>query len=117
MGTFTQSVQVELGDTGTPQRVLWRGRQWCVCAPPLRWYEHRAWWEEAPRAERGHGPGLVDHEIWRLQVTLGGPRDQAPQRDDELITIHVSHQPDTGRWRIINLPPVHAQVSTNKVSA
>lgn len=109
MGTFTQSVQVELDATGTPRRLAWRGHMWNVCAEPLRWYEHRAWWEDAPRAQRGHGPGLVDHVIWRLQVTLGSPKHA-----EDLLTVHISHEPDTGRWRIINLPPVHAQQASGR---
>ena len=93
---FTQSVEVALSQNGMPLRVTWGGRTWKVCARPVRWFERRAWWQESTRAERGHGAGLVDHEIWRLQVRLG-ERD-APR------TLHVSHQPQTGRWRLINLP-------------
>lgn len=96
MGLFTQSVQVTLSATGIPLRLHWQGKQWHVCAEPLRWFERRTWWAEDPRAQRGHGPGLVDHEIWRLQLRLG-TRD-APR------TVHVSHRLDTGRWRLINLP-------------
>jgi len=96
MGLFTQSVEVTLSAAGLPLRVAWGGRSWRVCAEPVRWYERRPWWLESSRAERGHGPGLVDHEIWRLQVRLGA-RD-APR------TLHVSHQIETGRWRLINVP-------------
>lgn len=96
MGLFTQSVQVSLSTAGMPLRMLWQGRTWQVCAQPVRWYERTAWWADSPRAERGHGPGLVDHEIWQLQLRIG-ERD-APR------TVHVSHQLQTGRWRLINLP-------------
>ena len=96
MGLFTQSVEVTLSATGLPLRVSWAGRSWRVCAEPVRWYERRAWWTTSPRAERGHGPGLIDHEMWRLQVRLG--TRGAPR------TLHLSHQVETGRWRLINLP-------------
>lgn len=97
MGVFTQSVQVALSAAGMPLRLSWQGREWHVCAQPVRWFERRAWWDEDPRAQRGHGPGLVDHEIWQLQIRIG-VRD-APR------TVYVSHRLETERWRMINVPP------------
>ncbi|RII43097.1 hypothetical protein [Galactobacter valiniphilus] len=102
MGLFTQSVEVTLSAAGQPLRVTWGGHAWRVCARPVRWYRRTAWWEESARAQRGLGAGLVDEEIWRLQLRLG-ERD-APR------TVHVSHQPQTGRWRLINLPEATAGV-------
>lgn len=96
MGLFTQSVQVVLSAAELPLRLGWQGKEWRVCAQPVRWYERRAWWADSARAEKGHGPGLVDHEIWQLQIRLG-ERD-APR------TVYVSHQLETGRWRLINVP-------------
>lgn len=102
MGLFTQSVQVDLSTAGLPLRLNWQGRTWHVCAQPVRWYERRAWWADEPRAARGQGPGLVDHELWQLQVRLG-TRD-APR------TVYVSHRLQTGRWRIINVPEAAGEV-------
>ncbi|GAA4379980.1 hypothetical protein [Paeniglutamicibacter cryotolerans] len=93
MGMFTQSVEVECTTAGTPLRLRWGGRDYKVAAEPIRWFERRRWWAEELRAEAGRGPGLVDHEIWRLQVRLAG---RGPLR-----TLDISRQVDTGRWRII----------------
>lgn len=95
MGLFTQSVEVECTPAGLPLRMRWQGREYRVAAQPVRWFERRKWWTEEVRAERGRGPGLVDHEIWRLQVrqTARGP----------LLTFDVSRQVETGRWRLIRI--------------
>lgn len=97
MGVFTQSVAVECAPDGAPQRLRWNGRHYVLAERPLRWFERRRWWAEEVRAEKGRGAGLVDHEIWRLQVRLdcAGP---AP-----LQTVDVAHHLDSGRWRLIRV--------------
>lgn len=95
MGIFTQSVAVECTPDGTPHRLHWNGRDYALAAHPLRWYERRRWWAEEHRAEKGRGPGLVDHEIWRLQVRL------ARARNAPLQTLDVAHHHDSGRWRLV----------------
>lgn len=97
MGMFTQSVAVSCTTTGMPLHVEVQGRSYTVAAPPRRWYERRRWWAEEYRAERGRGAGLVDHEVWRLQVRLSRART-AP-----LLTIDVAHHLDSGRWRLIRV--------------
>jgi hypothetical protein len=95
MGLFTQSVDVECSTAGLPLRLRWQGREYRVAADPVRWFERRKWWAEEVRAERGRGPGLVDHEIWRLQVRLVG---RGP-----LLTFEVSRDVENGRWRLIRI--------------
>jgi hypothetical protein len=94
---FTQSVGVERDPSGTPRYLDWQGRRYVVAAEPVRWYERRRWWEEERRAQRGRGAGLIDHEIWRLQVRLAAAR-RAP-----LITLDIAHHHDSGRWRLIRV--------------
>ena len=94
---FTQSVGVEPDAHGVPQYLEWDGRRYVVAAEPVRWFERRKWWVEERRAERGRGPGLVDHEIWRLQVRLAAAR-RAP-----LLTLDIAHHRDSGRWRLIRV--------------
>ena len=76
MGMFSESVDVVCTPAGQPLKLQWAGRHYTVCAEPVRWYERRQWWAEERRAPLGSGPGLVDHEIWRVQVRAdrrGGP--------------------------------------------
>ena len=78
-----------------PLRLTWQDRTWHIAADPLRWYERRRWWAEELRAQPGRGPGLVDHEIWRIQARLS--------ERSQIRTLDVSHQVDTGRWRVIRV--------------
>ncbi|MDJ0355479.1 DUF6504 family protein [Paenarthrobacter sp. PH39-S1] len=95
MGTFSEPVEVIRSAAGLPLRLNWQGRSYIIGAEPLRWYERRKWWAEESRAERGHGAGLVDHEIWRIQARLDG---RGP-----LCTFDLSHHPDSGRWRLLQV--------------
>ena len=97
MGTFTQSVAVECTQDGAPARLRWEGREYVLAERPLRWFERRRWWAEEVRAEKGRGPGLVDHEIWRLQVSLARAA-HAPVR-----TLDIAHHLDSGRWRLVRV--------------
>lgn len=85
-GTFSESVDVVCAPTGEPAELRWGGREYRVCADPMRWYERRQWWAEERRAPLGSGPGLVDHEIWRVQVL---PAGRAARRKIRLQT-HLS---------------------------
>lgn len=95
MGIFSESVDVACSPAGQPLRLTWQGRTYRIVAEPIRWYERRSWWTEEKRAERGRGAGLVDHEIWRIQARLN--------ERSEIRTLDISHQVDTGRWRLIRV--------------
>lgn len=101
MGIFTQSIEVDCTPAGVPIRMRWQGREYRLAAEPVRWFERRKWWIEELRAERGRGPGLVDYEVWQLQVKLAGV--------GPLRTFEVSRQADTGRWRIIRMPEAYQE--------
>lgn len=92
----TESVGVATTPAGVPLRVLWRGRTWHVRATPLRWYEHRPWWTQAARAPKDASAGIVDIEIWRVQLQLG--------RRSELRTVELAHDEPSGRWTISDTP-------------
>lgn len=97
MGMFSESVDVRCNPDGQPQELFWAGRNYLVCAEPSRWYERRQWWAEESRAPLGSGPGLVDHEIWRVQV-------QAAQGDAaELLTLDLTRHIGSGRWRLLRI--------------
>ncbi|MCK6095622.1 DUF6504 family protein [Micrococcus sp. 2A] len=100
MGVFTQSVAVERAPDGAPQGLHWNGRDYVIAERPMRWFERRRWWAEEVRAEKGRGPGLVDHEIWRLQVRLARAGSAPVQ------TLDVAHHLDSGRWRLIRVHEV-----------
>lgn len=97
MGTLTQAVEVTCTTAGIPLHLKFAGRSYTVTAQPQRWYVRRRWWAEEYRAAIGHGPGLVDYQMWRVQVALSRARN-APS-----LTLDVSHHPDSGRWRLIRL--------------
>lgn len=103
MGTFTQSIAVQCTAAGTPLRLEWKGRVYVVAADPVRWYERRKWWAEEARAVRGQGAGLVDQEIWRVQVRLEKAR-RAP-----LVTVDLARRADSGRWQLIRVHDAAAQ--------
>ncbi|RKR29991.1 DUF6504 family protein [Arthrobacter oryzae] len=99
MGMFSESVEVACTPSGLPLRLHWAGRQYTVCAEPVRWYERRQWWTEESRAPLGSGPGLVDHEIWRIQVRAAG-QDAA---DHTVLTLDLSRHVGSGRWRLVRI--------------
>lgn len=103
MGVFTESIEVACSPSGQPIRLRWQNRDYRIAAEPVRWYERRSWWAEEQRAERGGGAGLVDHEIWRLQVRLNG--------GSQLRTLDVSRQVASGRWRLVRVHEVLQQMS------
>jgi hypothetical protein len=86
-------MKVEVATNGMPVQVEWQGRVYRVIADPVRWYERRRWWEEEMHVGGGEGAGIIDHEIWRLQVQLspGSP----------IRTFDVSHRVGTDLWRMI----------------
>ncbi len=94
MGMFSESVDVACTPAGQPQSLEWDGRHYDVCAEPVRWYERRQWWVEEQRAPLGRGPGLVDSEIWRVQVRAAG----SPERT---LTLDLSRHAGSGRWRLL----------------
>ena len=98
MGLFSESVDVICTDTGQPQEIQWKGTHYLVTNEPLRWYERRQWWVEESRAPLGSGAGLVDHEIWRVQVRAAG--DHAA---DSTLTLDLTRHVGSGRWRLLKI--------------
>ena len=98
MGLFSESVDVECTPDGQPRSLVWGGTSYDVCAEPLRWYERRQWWAEDSRAPLGSGPGVVDHEIWRIQVL---PSQPGKPRDP--LTLDLTRQIRSGRWRLLRI--------------
>lgn len=96
MGMFSESVDVDCTPTGQPRSLEWAGRHYDVCAEPVRWFERRQWWAEEMRAPLGGGAGLVDHEIWRIQVRDAG-------HPDETLTLDLSRHAGSGRWRLLRI--------------
>ena len=101
MGMFSEGVDVVCTAAGQPSAVTWAGRQYMVCAEPVRWFERRQWWAEETRAPLGTGPGLVDHEIWRVQVRLAGDREE--QQQNETLTLDLTRNISSGRWRLLRI--------------
>ena len=97
MGTLTQSVQVTCTAAGIPLHLNYAGRSYTVKAQPQRWYVRRRWWAEEYRAALGHGPGLVDYQVWRVQVSLTRAAN-AP-----VLTLDISHHIESGRWRLVQV--------------
>ena len=95
VGVFSEAVEVVCSPAGVPLRLSWQGHTCKVAADPVRWYERRNWWDEESRAERGHGAGLVDSEIWRIQTRLNA---RSPLR-----TLDLSYDISSGRWRLIRI--------------
>lgn len=108
MGMFSQSIEVACGPEGQPLSLTWAGRSYSVCADPVRWFERRQWWIEEGRAPLGSGPGLVDHEIWRVQVTnsdegQAGVGVAGQGGDGGTCTLDISRHLGSGRWRLVRL--------------
>lgn len=99
MGLFSESVGVICTDAGQPQEVQWKGTQYTVTNEPVRWYERRQWWLEESRAPLGSGAGLVDHEIWRVQLQ----RPQENEPSSESITLDLVRHVGSGRWRLLRI--------------
>lgn len=95
LGVFSEAVEVACSPSGQPVRLVWGNRTYRIVAEPVRWYQRRSWWAEEQRAELGRGAGLVDHEIWRVQVRLGGR--------SQVRTLDLSRQGRPGRWRLIKI--------------
>lgn len=98
MGMFSESVDVVCSAAGQPESLTWAGAGYTVCAEPLRWYERRQWWVEDSRAPLGSGPGVVDHEIWRVQV-LPASADTS----EEPLTLDLTRHIRSGRWRLLRI--------------
>ena len=102
---FSESVDVVCTPSGQPLRLDWAGRHYTVCAEPVRWFERRQWWAEEQRAPLGSGPGLVDHEIWRVQVQVQRQVQEhsADSPDPESITLDLTRHLGSGRWRLLRI--------------
>lgn len=116
---FSESVDVVCGPDGLPAELHWGGRNYLVCAEPVHWFERRQWWAEEQRAPLGGGQGLVDHEIWRVQVVPAesGPDGKAPDRKapgasapdgktpaaSDHLTLDLVRHTGSGRWRLLRI--------------
>lgn len=100
MGMFSESVDVVCIASGEPAELHWGGRQYRVCAEPVRWYERRQWWAEETRAPLGSGAGLVDHEIWRVQVV---PSHEPASSSEHALTLDLVKHLGSGRWRLLRV--------------
>jgi hypothetical protein len=98
MGMFSESIDVACSTSGQPESLTWAGRDYLVCAEPVRWYERRQWWAEDARAPLGSGPGVVDHEIWRIQVLPA-----AANNASEPLTLDLTRHVGSGRWRLLRI--------------
>jgi hypothetical protein len=103
MGMFSESVDVVCTAAGQPQELQWAGRHYTVCAEPVRWYERRQWWVEESRAPLGSGAGLVDHEIWRVQVRAADSPRGSTDATDEPLTLDLTRHIGSGRWRLLRI--------------
>lgn len=107
MGMFSESVDVVCSAAGQPESLTWAGKSYAVCADPLRWFERRQWWAEDARAPLGSGQGVVDHEIWRIQVlpVRKPPRSGESGEFDgtEPLTLDLSRHIPSGRWRLLRI--------------
>ncbi|UUL77898.1 hypothetical protein NG819_12835 [Pseudarthrobacter sp. Fe7] len=107
MGMFSESVDVVCSAAGQPESLTWAGASYTVCAEPVRWYERRQWWAEETRAPLGSGPGVVDHEIWRVQVLSSPMASQppAPEEPDgaEPLTLDLTRHIRSNRWRLLRI--------------
>jgi len=114
MGMFSESVDVVCAPSGQPLELTWAGRHFTVCAEPVRWYERRQWWAEERRAPLGSGPGLVDHEIWRIQVRASAearPSERSQSEEsaaaspspDDMLTLDLARHLGSGRWRLLRI--------------
>lgn len=103
MGMFSESVDVACSPEGQPVSLQWAGRPYSVCAEPVRWYERRQWWAEESRAPLGTGPGLVDHEIWRVQVLPSAACSGAFNDQEEPLTLDMTRHVRSGRWRLLRI--------------
>jgi hypothetical protein len=111
---FSESVDVVCGPDGLPSELHWAGRKYSVCAEPEHWFERRQWWAEEQRAPLGGGQGLVDHEIWRVQVVPAdpGPARKAPAASgtdgktpvaSDHLTLDLVRHTGSGRWRLLRI--------------
>lgn len=103
MAMFSESVDVACNPDGQPVSLQWAGQSYSVCAEPVRWYERRQWWAEESRAPLGSGPGLVDHEIWRVQVLPSAAGSGTAKEQDEALTLDLTRHIRSGRWRLLRI--------------
>lgn len=99
---LTEELAVECDEAEVPRRLRWQDRWHLVVEEPIRWFERRRWWVEDARVERGRGPGVVDHEIWRLQIRLEAASRAVPR------TVDLSRHTGSGRWRLLRVHDVAA---------
>ncbi|AXR75003.1 hypothetical protein DYI20_06735 [Auritidibacter ignavus] len=98
MGLLTQSVRVVCTTAGMPLHLHLKGRNYTVVAEPQRWFQRCRWWSQQSRFVAGRGQGMIDHEVWRLQI-----RPAISSSTQPVMTVDVSHHLDSGLWRLIKV--------------
>lgn len=97
VGTFSDGVEVIQSATGAPLHLILQGVRYTLAATPLRWFERRKWWEEVSRVAPGSGAGLVEQEVWRVEMR----RDDQPQAPLQSFDL-VKYLPGE-RWRVLKV--------------
>ncbi|TLM80681.1 hypothetical protein FDW83_18420 [Pseudarthrobacter sp. NamE2] len=87
-----EHVIVRTDKQGIPTAVISRGRESCLGAEPVRWFERVNWWETSSRMPRGQG--CVDVEVLQVQVWLGR------NRNSTLATMVLERDGLGGAWRL-----------------
>ena len=95
MGIFSEAVEMERSPSGELLRLIWRGVSYSIGPHPLCWYERRPWWESETRVPPGEGVGIVDTQMWRLQLHREGLV--------EALTLDVVRYRPAERWRVIKI--------------
>lgn len=102
MGIFSDAVTVESSPEGVPLRLWWHGECYSIAPHPLCWYERRPWWERDSRVRPGEGVGVVDTQMWRLQLRHEDGRGIGGGADEGLSIDVVRYRP-AERWRVIKI--------------
>jgi hypothetical protein len=105
-----EAVTVWMSKNGTPRRLEWRGRDFAVCARPVRWVDRVPWWQVSGRAPAGDADGLVERQCWRVQAIPTGhetPHDDSDSvfsaRVDSGQVLILDLTVDDGWWRVVGV--------------
>lgn len=95
MGIFSEGIDLVSSPEGELLQLCWRGAHYTIEPHPLCWYERRAWWESESRVPPGEGAGIVELQMWRLQLRCDGISG--------CLTLDVVHYLPGGQWRVIKI--------------
>ncbi|MDJ0315955.1 MULTISPECIES: DUF6504 family protein [Arthrobacter] len=103
MGIFSEAITVLTSSDGVPLQLWWREEFYAISADPLCWYERRSWWESEKRVRPGEGVGVVDRQMWRLQVHREEAGQGPAEAAHESLTVDVVRYRPSERWRVIKI--------------